>query len=87
MPIFNYFKETRAELRHVAWPTQTQTIVYTILVAGISLFIALYLGFFDFLFTSTMARLAGVQTAEPTKTQSQTPATTTPVFNPGSTNK
>ena len=39
-----YFKDTRAELRHVAWPTQTQTIVYTLLVAGISLGTAAYLG-------------------------------------------
>ena len=39
-----YLKDTRAELRHVAWPTQTQTIVYTLLVAGISLGTAAYLG-------------------------------------------
>jgi preprotein translocase SecE subunit len=47
-----YLKDTRAELRHVAWPTQTQTIVYTTLVAAISFGTALYLGFFDFLFTA-----------------------------------
>ncbi len=52
-----YLKDTRAELRHVAWPTQTQTIVYTLLVAGISLGIAAYLGLFDFLFTSGLTQL------------------------------
>jgi preprotein translocase SecE subunit len=61
MSVFSYFQETQAELRHVSWPTRVQTIVYTVLVIGISLFVALYLGFFDFLFTSTLARLAGVQ--------------------------
>jgi len=52
-----YLKDTRAELRHVAWPTQTQTIVYTLLVAGISLGTAAYLGFFDFLFTTGLSQL------------------------------
>jgi preprotein translocase SecE subunit len=51
-----YLKDTQAELRHVAWPTQTQTIVYTVLVIALSLFVALYLGFFDYLFTSILQR-------------------------------
>ena len=50
--IGQYLKETQGELRHVAWPTQLQTIVYTILVAAISVGVALYLGLFDFLFTT-----------------------------------
>lgn len=50
-----YLKDTRTELRHVAWPTRTQTIVYAVLVAGISVGIAVYLGFFDFLFTTGLA--------------------------------
>lgn len=75
----SYFKETQAELRHVAWPTRTQTVVYTILVASISIFVALYLGFFDFLFTSTLARLAGVAPAAsaPTESPIQIESTTT----------
>ena len=63
MSIFSYFQETQAELRHVAWPTNAQTVVYTALVMALSLFMALYLGFFDFLFTSTLARLVGVAPA------------------------
>ncbi len=63
MSLLTYFKETQAELRHVAWPTRTQTVVYTILVGAISIFVALYLGFFDYLFTTTLARLAGVAPA------------------------
>ncbi len=84
MSVFSYFKETQAELRHVAWPTRVQTIVYTTLVIAISIFIALYLGFFDFLFTSTLARLAGVQPAAPieqttTPTATSTASSTVPV--------
>ena len=54
--ITQYIKDTRGELHHVAWPTQSQTIVYTILIAGVSVFIALYLGVFDFFFTSSLAK-------------------------------
>lgn len=52
-----YLRDTRGELRHVAWPTRTQTIVYAVLVAGISIGIALYLGFFDFVFTTGLSNL------------------------------
>ncbi len=47
----NYLKETRVELKHVNWPTKKTTIRFTFLVIGISLAVALYLGFFDFIFT------------------------------------
>ena len=56
MSIGQYLKDTQGELRHVAWPTRTQTIVYTILVALLSVGVALYLGLFDFLFTSGLTR-------------------------------
>jgi preprotein translocase SecE subunit len=83
MSLLSYFKETQAELRHVAWPTRLQTVVYTIMVGAISIFVALYLGFFDFLFTSTLARLVGVAPAPtPTEQPIQIEATTTPEFAP-----
>lgn len=69
-----YLKDTRGELKHVAWPTRTQTIVYAVLVAAISIGIALYLGLFDFLFTTGLSRLLAVLPhAAP-----QTVSTTTP---------
>jgi preprotein translocase SecE subunit len=61
--IGQYLKDTQGELRHVAWPTQTQTIVYTVLVAIISIFVALYLGLFDYLFTTGLARVVGASPA------------------------
>lgn len=57
MSFFQYLKDTRGELRHVAWPTRTQTMIYTILVVALSIFVALYLGFFDYVFTNGLARL------------------------------
>ncbi len=50
----DYIKETRAELKHVSWPTRSQTLVYTGIVIGISLLTALYLGAFDYLFTALL---------------------------------
>jgi len=44
-------------MRHVAWPTRLQTIVYTMLVIAFSLFFSAYLGFFDYIFTTGLARV------------------------------
>lgn len=52
--LVNYFKETRAELKHVAWPTKKQAIVYTAVVIIISIVTALYLGAFDYLFSNLL---------------------------------
>lgn len=51
MKIVEYVKETRNELRHVSWPTRKQAIVFTIVVIAVSLGVAIFLGFFDFLFS------------------------------------
>ncbi|MEN9405709.1 MAG: hypothetical protein RLY47_668 [Candidatus Parcubacteria bacterium] len=46
-----YIKDTKSELKHVSWPTRSQTIWFTVLVIVISLLTAVYLGAFDQLFT------------------------------------
>ncbi len=51
MSLISYLKETKAELKFVKWPSQKQTAVYTALVVVISIFTAIYLGVFDYLFT------------------------------------
>ena len=56
MSLIQYLKDTRGELHHVAWPTRLQTIIYTILVIALSIFVALYLGFFDYIFTTGLGR-------------------------------
>ena len=52
--MFNYFKEVRAEMKHVSWPTQRQALVFTVLVAIASLVVALILGLADFVFTEAL---------------------------------
>ena len=54
MKIAEYIKETRAELKHVTWPTRKQAILYTVVVIAISLVTAFYLGAFDYLFTALL---------------------------------
>ena len=46
-----YLKETRAEMKHVTWPTRDQVISYTGIVIALSLVTAAILGAFDALFT------------------------------------
>jgi len=52
--IVQYLKDTKAELKHVSWPTQRQAAVYTVLVICISGFTALYVGLFDHLFSKAI---------------------------------
>lgn len=47
----NYVRDTISEMKQVAWPTQTQALLYTVLVIAISLIVAVFVGAFDFLFT------------------------------------
>ena len=48
MNISNYFKETKAELKEVAWPSLAQTITFTVAVVVLSLLVAALLGAVDF---------------------------------------
>jgi len=52
----NYIKDTRGELSHVSWPTKRQWITYSILVIIISVLVALYLGFFDYIFSLVLQK-------------------------------
>ena len=54
MAISNYFKDVRAEMKHVTWPSRRLTIVYTIVVVMISLLTAAYLGLLDFVFSAVI---------------------------------
>ena len=46
-----YFKEVRVEMAKVKWPTKNNTVNYTIIVIGVSLAVAAFLGALDFIFT------------------------------------
>ena len=47
--ITNYVRESIAELKKVTWPSKKQTTNYTLLVIGISLAVATFIGLADFL--------------------------------------
>lgn len=55
--MFNYFKEVRAELRHVSWPTRRQAIAYTAVVIAVSLGTAIYLGLLDYFFSFVIQKI------------------------------
>lgn len=55
--ITEYFKDTKAELKHVNWPGKKLTIVYTAAVLVVSILIAYFLGLFDFIFSSGLGKL------------------------------
>jgi preprotein translocase subunit SecE len=57
MSVGNYIKDTRAEMRHVNWPNRQQTINFTLIVIGLALFMGVYLGVFDLLFTKVLQTL------------------------------
>ncbi|MCA9367354.1 preprotein translocase subunit SecE [Candidatus Kaiserbacteria bacterium] len=54
-----YIRATAAELRQVTWPTQQQAMLYTALVIGITVVVALYVGVFDYLFAEVIAMVSG----------------------------
>ncbi|MFC1721138.1 preprotein translocase subunit SecE [Patescibacteria group bacterium] len=54
MKAINYIKDVKGELKHVAWPTRRQIILFTTVVIIISVATAYFLGAFDFLFTKAL---------------------------------
>ncbi|MFH1171684.1 MAG: preprotein translocase subunit SecE [bacterium] len=55
--LVTYLKESRDELRRVVWPTRQETIRNTLLVIGVSLGVALFLGLIDFLLNAILQRV------------------------------
>ncbi len=57
MKISEYIKETKAEFKHVNWPTKKQTLNFTLLVIGVSAFTAIVLGILDFIFSLGLEKI------------------------------
>ncbi|MDD2731594.1 MAG: preprotein translocase subunit SecE [Candidatus Pacebacteria bacterium] len=49
--IINFLKEVRLEMKKVNWPTRKETIKYTLIVVGVSLAVAVFLGGLDYIFS------------------------------------
>lgn len=57
MKLFDYIKDTKAEMKHVSWPTKKQAVGYTVLVIVISVVVSVYLGILDFGLTELVTKL------------------------------
>lgn len=55
--IIEYLKETKTELKHVIWPSRSQTLLYTAIVIVLSILIAYFLGVFDFIFSKGLEKI------------------------------
>ena len=58
--VVEYLKETRTELKHVIWPSRSQTFYYTLIVIVLSVVVAYYLGVFDYLFSLLLGRVIAI---------------------------
>jgi len=48
--IVAFLKEVRLEIKKVNWPNREETLRYTLIVVGVSLAVAVFLGALDFIF-------------------------------------
>ncbi len=55
--IVRYFKETRAEIRKVAWPTREQATNLTLIVLAVTIAMAIFLGAVDLIFAEIIRLL------------------------------
>ena len=57
--IVRYFKETRAEIRKVSWPTREEATNLTLIVLGVTVAMAIFLGTVDFIFATLIRLILG----------------------------
>lgn len=55
--ITSYFREAFEEMQKVVWPSRRETIQHTLLVIGISVGVALFIGIIDFLLNLGLEKL------------------------------
>jgi len=54
--ITTFLKEVRLEMKKVNWPTRQETLRYTLIVIGVSVAVAVFLGTIDFILTTLLNR-------------------------------
>lgn len=57
MGVSEYIQETQGELKKVSWPSRKQVVVSTFAIIAVSVSMALLLGVFDFIFSSTLGKI------------------------------
>lgn len=55
--LISYLKEVRLEIKKVNWPSKKETIRYTLIVIGVSVIVAVYLGGLDFIFMTLLNKI------------------------------
>jgi preprotein translocase subunit SecE len=60
LPVIRYFREAREELNKVSWPTQKEALTYAGFVIGLSVVLAAYFGFIDWLLTKGLEALVSL---------------------------
>ncbi|MBZ9569466.1 preprotein translocase subunit SecE [Patescibacteria group bacterium] len=55
--IIAFLKEVRLEIKKVNWPSRKELFKNTLIVIGVSLALAIFLGGLDFLFTTILNQL------------------------------
>lgn len=54
--VITFLKESKEELQKVNWPSKRQTMNYTLIVIGMSLFVAIFLGSLDLAFEKILGK-------------------------------
>jgi len=57
LKIMDFIREAKAELKKVTWPSRKQVWYSTLVVIGISLMVAAYLGVLDVVFTAVFSKV------------------------------
>ena len=57
--VIKYLKETRAELKKVNWPSRREATNLTLIVLAVTTFMALLLGFLDYIFARLFELILG----------------------------
>ncbi len=50
----SFLKEVRLEMKKVNWPTRKEAVKYTLIIVGLSLAVAAFLGGLDYIFTTLL---------------------------------
>jgi preprotein translocase subunit SecE len=55
--LVEYLKSSKVELKKVSWPTKKETMKFTLIVIGMSAFVAVFLGALDLIFSKGLTFL------------------------------
>ncbi|PIR90328.1 preprotein translocase subunit SecE [bacterium (Candidatus Gribaldobacteria) CG07_land_8_20_14_0_80_33_18] len=55
--IKNFFKGVLTEAKKINWPNRSKILRYSLIVIGLAVFVAVFLGFFDFIFMKFLNKI------------------------------